>query len=141
MAETLANRYKAELARAGEDWINGDYRVGLLTGAVTIDADDDTLADLFVSNTEASDASYGRVALGSKTVTEDDTNDRANLDAATADFTTLDNETPTAQFLYRHVDGTDANDVLVSVHDTGFGDPANGAGYTVEYPNDVLRFS
>lgn len=141
MAETVVNRYKKALADAGENWPSGDYRVGLLTGAVTIDADYDTLADMIAANTEASDVTYGRVTLGSKTNTQDDTNDRANLDAATADFTTLDNETPTAMFLYRHVDGTDANDLLVSIHDTGFGDPANGAGYTVEFPNDVLRIS
>lgn len=141
MAETGANRYKSALANAAEDWVNGDYRVGLVSGAVTIDADHSSVADFLGVNTELSDASYGRVALGSKTNTQDDTNDRANLDAATADFTSLDNETPTAMFLYRHVDGTDANDLLVGVFDTNFGDPANGAGYTVEFPNDVIRIS
>lgn len=141
MAETVANRFKAGLANADEDWPTGDYRVLLLTGAVTIDADDVDLADVKAANTEASDGSYARQALGSQTVTQDDTNDRAALDAATADFGALDNETPTAMVVYRHVDGTDANDLYVSTHDTNFGTAANGAGYTVTFPNDVLRIS
>lgn len=141
MAETVYNRYKSALADGAEDWPNGDYRSLLLTGALTINDADDTIADLLANNTEASDASYARQALGSKTNTEDDTNSRANLDAATIDFGALDNETPTAIVIYRHVDGTDANDLLVSIHDTNFGDAANGAGYTVEWPNDVLRIS
>lgn len=140
MAETVYNRYKSALADGAEDWPNGDYRSLLLTGTLTIEPDDDTVADLLANNTEASDASYSRQSLGTKTNTEDDTNDRANLDAATIDFGALDNETPTAIVIYRHVDGTDANDLLVSLHDSNFGDAANGAGYTVEW-SDVLRIS
>lgn len=141
MAETVVNRYKKGLADAAENWPTGDYRVGLLTGAVTINADHNTIADLLAVNVEASDASYARQALATKTNTQNDTDDRADLDAATVDFGALDNETPTAMFAYRHVDGTNANDLLMAVYDTGFGDPANGAGYTVESPNGLLRIS
>lgn len=141
MAEGVYNRFKAGLANADEDWVTGDYRVLLLTGAATLNEDSASLTAALSGNTEASDASYGRVTLGSKTVTQNDTDDRAELDAATADFTTLDNETPTAMIVYRHVDGTDANDLPVSFHDTNFGTAANGAGYTVTFPNDVLRIS
>lgn len=138
MAETIYNQYKKGLADADEDWVNGAYQVLLLTGAVTIEADHDFVAGVLAANTEASDASYGRVALASKTNTLDDTNDRANLDAATVDFTTLDNETPTAMVVFRQVT-TDADSPVASIHDTGFGSAANGAGYTVEFPNDVIR--
>ncbi len=92
MAETIYNQYKKGLADADEDWVNGDYRALLLVGALTIDPDHDFVAGVLAANTEASDASYGRVALSSKVNTLDDVNDRANLDAATVDFTTLDNE-------------------------------------------------
>ncbi len=142
MAETVFNRYKKGLADADDDWVVGDYRSLLLTGAVTIDPDDVTLADLIAAtNTEASDGTYARVAFGSPTNTQNDSADRADLDAATLDYTTLDNETPTAMVVYRHVDGTNPNDLLVSIHDSGFGSPSNGAGYTIEFPNDVLRIA
>lgn len=140
MAETVYNAYKAGLARADEDWVNGDYRVLLLTGAVTIDPDHATVAAVLAANTETSDASYGRVALSSKTVTQDDANDRANLDAATADFGALDNETPTAMVVFRQVTN-DADSIPVSLHDTNFGTTANGAGYTIEFPNDIIRIN
>ena len=142
MAETVFNRYKKGLADADDDWVVGDYRSLLLTGSVVIDPDDVTLANLIAApNVEASDASYGRVAFTSPVNTQNDTDNRADLDAATLDYTTLDNETPTAMVVYRHVDGTNANDLLVSIHDTGFGSPANGAGYTIQFPNDVIRIS
>ena len=141
MAETVANRYKKALADGDEDWVNGDYRALLLTGSVAIDPDDVTVADVLAGNTEASDGSYARVALTTPTNTQNDTNDRADLDADTIDFDTLDNETPTALVIFRFVDGTDANDLYVSTHDSNFGAAANGAGYTVEWPNDVIRIS
>lgn len=140
MAETAYNEYKKNLADAAENWPTADYRALLLTGAVTINPDHDFVAGVLAANTEASDASYGRVALTSQTNTLDDTNDRANLDAATVDFTTLDNETPTAMVIFRQVTN-DTDSPIVSIHDTGFGTAANGAGYTVELPNDLLRIS
>lgn len=140
MAETTYNVYKKQLADGSEDWPNGDYRALLLTGAVSIDPDHATVAAVIAANTEASDASYARQALGTQTNTQDDTNDRANLDAATIDFGSLDNETPTAMLIFRQVT-TDSDSIPVSIHDSGFGTAANGAGYTVETPNDLLRIS
>lgn len=142
MAETVFNGFKFRLANADDDWVPDDFRTLLLVGAVTIDPDDVTLADLIAAtNTEASDGSYGRVTLSGKTTTQNDSADRAEFDASDADYTTLDNETPTALVVYKFVDGTNPNDLLVSIHDTGFGAPANGAGYNVQFPNDVLRLS
>lgn len=142
MAETVFNGAKRDFADGSISWGTGDVRSLLLTGSVTIDPDDVTISDLKAApNTEASDASYGRVTLTGEAVTVDNTNDRADLEASTLDYGSLDNETPTALVIYLHVDGTDANDTLISIHDTGFGSPANGAGYTVAFPNDVLRIS
>lgn len=140
MAETVYNVAKAEFARADIDWENGDIRCALLTGSLTIEPDHATVAAVIAANTEASDASYGRVAAGTQTVTQDDTNDRANCDFATVDFGALDNETPTAMLVYLHVTN-DSDSVPISLHDSNFGSPANGAGYTVTTPNDVLRLT
>jgi hypothetical protein len=138
--ETVYNVYRKGLGDGAEDWVNGDYRALLLTGSVTIDPDHATVAAVIAANTEASDASYARQALGSKTNTQDDTNDRANLDAATIDFGSLTNETPTAMLIFRQVTN-DADSIPVSIHDTNFGTAANGAGYTVTLPNDLIRIS
>lgn len=140
MVDSVYNVYKDGLAEADEDWPVGDYRALLLVGATTFDADHATVAAVLAANTEASDVSYARQALTSKTATQDNTNDRANLDAATVDFGALNNETPTAMVIFRQVT-SDADSPPVSFHDTNFGTPANGAGYTVEFPNDVLRIT
>jgi hypothetical protein len=140
MAETVYNVYKKLLADGDEDWPNADYRAALLTGSVTIDPDHATVAAVIAANTEASDGSYARQALGTQTNTQDDANDRANLDAATIDFGALDATTPTAMLIFRQVT-TDSDSIPVAIYDTNFGAAANGAGYTVTTPNDLLRIS
>lgn len=140
MAETVYNKYKFGLAAGTEPWVSGDYRTLLLTGAVTINPDHAFVSTVVAANTEASDGSYARVALSSKTNTQNDTDNRADLDAATIDYGALDNETPTAMLVFRQVTN-DADSIPVSIHDTGFGATSNGAGYTIELPNDLIRIS
>ncbi len=141
MVEQVHNRLKKEWADADADWVTGDYRMLLLRGALVQDPDDVFVSDVLAApNTELTDASYGRVALGSKTVTQNDASDRADLDAADVDFTTLDLETPTAAVIFRQVT-TDADSPVAAFFTTGFGAAANGAGYVVETPNDVIRIT
>lgn len=140
MAETVYNVAKAGLMDGSIDLDTDDIRALLLTGSVTIDADHATVAAVIAANTEASDGSYGRVALTTETVTQNDTDDRGEFDADDIDFDTLDNETPTACVIYKHVTN-DSDSIPISIHDTNFGTAANGAGYTVTTPNDILRLS
>lgn len=140
MAETTYNVAKAGALDGTLDLDNSDIRALLLVGAVSIDPDHATVAAVIAANTEASDASYGRVALTTEAVTQDDTNDRGDFDADDIDFGALDNETPTACLIYKHVT-TDSDSIPISIHDTNFGSAANGAGYTVTTPNDILRLS
>jgi hypothetical protein len=140
MAETVYNAFKAGLARGEQDWVNDEHRALLLTGAVTIDPDHATVAAVLAANTEADDASYARETLVSEAVAQDDANNRANLDAATLDFGALDAETPTAVLIFQFIT-SDALSIPISIHDSGFGVAANGAGYTVTVPNDVVRIT
>jgi len=138
MAEIVYNVAKAELLRGSIDLVNDDIRSLLLTGALTIEPDHATVAAVLAANTEASDGSYARVAATGLTVTQDDANNRANFDMATLDYGALDNETPTAVLIYKFITD-DASSIPLSLHDSGFGVPSNGAGYTVTWPNDVIR--
>jgi hypothetical protein len=142
MPETVYNVAKAEFARADIDWESADIRSLLLRGTITQDPTNATLTDVFAEtgNDELTDGSYARVALSSKTVTQDDGNNRANIDATTVDYGALNNETPTAILFYLHV-GADSANIPISIHSSGFGAAANGAGYTVTTPNDILRFT
>jgi hypothetical protein len=135
MADFAYNRYKLGLAQGDEDWGVSDYRLLLLTTDVE-DATDVTLADLISGGAvEAAHASYARVALTGEAAAL--VAGVAELDANDADFGALTGVTPVAGVVYRHVDGTNANDLVVSHHDSGFGAAANGAGYSVAWPNEV----
>jgi uncharacterized glyoxalase superfamily protein PhnB len=69
-------------------------------GTVTIDPDHATVAAVLAANDELDDASYSRRNLAGKAVTQNDPEDRAELDADTVDFEALDNETPTAMLVF-----------------------------------------
>jgi len=140
MAETVYNVAKAGFLDGSIDLDTDDIRCLLLVGSVTISADHATVAAVVAANTEASDGSYARQALTGETVTQNDTDDRAEFSADTIDFGALDNETPNAAVIFKFVTN-DAGSTPISIHDTGFGVAANGAGYTITIPNDILRAS
>lgn len=130
MAEGVYNRFKLGLAQADEDWGVSDYRSLLLTGTVTFDATDVSLTQVIASgNTEAVHASYTRQALTSEAAALD--GNVLEMTCATINYGALTAVTPTGMVVYRHVDGTNGNDLPASFHDTGFGAAANGAGYTI----------
>lgn len=139
MAETVYNVAKTQLLNGSLDLDNDDIRAALLVGSVTINPDHATMSAVIAANTEASDGSYARVALTGEAVAQDDVNDRADFDADDISFGALDNTTPTACVIYKHVTN-DADSIPISIHDTNFGAAANGAGYTVTVA-DVLRAS
>jgi hypothetical protein len=140
MAETIYNVAKAGLMNGSIDLDTDDIRCLLLVGSVTISPDHATVAAVIAANTEATDGSYARQALTSEAVVQNDTNDRGEFDSATIDFGALDATTPTAALIYKFVTN-DAGSTPISIHDTGFGTAANGAGYTITTPNDILRLS
>lgn len=140
MAETIYNVAKAQALNGTLDLDGSDIRALLLVGSVTIDADHATVAAVLAANTEASDASYARVALTTEAVTQDDTNDRADFDADDIDFGALNNTTPTACLIFKFITDDSAS-IPIAIHDSNFGSPSNGAGYTVTTPNDILRAS
>jgi hypothetical protein len=139
VADFAYQRYLLALAQGDEDWGVSDYRALLLT----TDAEDPTnssLANLITEGAvEAAHASYARVALTGEAAAL--VAGVAELDANDISFGALTGVTPVAMVIYRHVDGTNANDLLVSHHDTGFGAAANGAGYTVTLPNELIHIN
>ena len=142
MSETVYNVAKKQLVDGNLDLDSGgdDIRSLLLTGSVTINPDHATVAAVVAANTEASDGSYSRVAATGEATSQDDTNDRAEFDINDLDYGALDNETPTAVLIYKFVTN-DSDSIPISIHDTGFGAAANGAGYVVSFPNNVLRLT
>lgn len=145
MASVIFNRGKFRLASGALDWDGaaaGVIRVALAsTAVVTPSADLNFVADFFDStnNVELTTTNYSRQDLASRTVTEDDTNDRVVFDAADNVWTSLGPATggPTVRgvLVYERVgadDSTPADDHLICWLD--FADTTvNGQNFTVQY--------
>ena len=149
MAHYLTNRGKLRLVEGA--WADAgatDIRIGLLMGAaapVGLDTeaeiqDLNTVAELLAVTgvDEPTDGSYARVTLTRSAPTEDDTNNRANMDASDASFGALDNTDVYAAFIFDNTGGADASRDLYSVDLFATPVTANGAGFTYAIA-DVYR--
>ena len=118
MASQIYNEFKRANA-AGEIDLNADdIRVALLMTNTTADTENDGMINLndFTTLDEMDGAGYSRQALVSEAVIKDDPNDRAEFDADDAVFSGMSNGTReiAGALIYKHVDGTDANDLVIA---------------------------
>lgn len=137
MAETVTNRGALIIGNGDAPLDSADLRACVFTGTQVgvHDADLNTVADL--------DAVTGveihaeRVALTSESITEDDTNNRAQ---ATADaFSFAPAAGVTAQGIAIYLEGaSDAARQILTIHTTGFPQPMDG-GLDITLPNGYLR--
>ncbi|MDX2006572.1 MAG: hypothetical protein SFU83_14965 [Meiothermus sp.] len=126
MAQVIYNRYKARQSQvfwAGASAPSG-FTALLLEATVSgaWDPDLNTVADLLAVSgvTEMSGGSYARQSLASLTATEDDTNDRVNIDAANLTFGAVSGKSALALVIFEN-GASDAARNLVGYYDTGFG--------------------
>jgi len=146
MTEVVYNVAKARFTNGSLDWDTTDIRaliigVNATTPSQQFDPDLDTVSQLLALTgiVEATGTGYARKTVGTRTVTEDDGNDRANLDAATITYTGANGWTARAIVFYEEGGGTDATRNLISYHDTGLPFTMNGGDFTINTPNDVIR--
>ena len=116
------------------DYLNDTVVVLLLTGAPDIDA------DTFISDLsgEVSGGGYTRKTLASKTITTDDTNDRAIFDAADVQWTSL-----IADFRYIVVSqstGNDSTSRCITTIDTGATQSIDAGTYDITWPTSGVFF-
>jgi hypothetical protein len=88
MANSVTNKLKFRLISGAVNLDTADLRLLLLKSS-TPDPDINTVSDLTPGTNELSVAGYARQALANTTVTEDDVNDFAYLDADDVVFTSL----------------------------------------------------
>ncbi len=125
MPDFAFNKAKAELARGNIDNVADDIRVLLLKSS-TPDQDLDFVVDLVPATNEVTVSGYARQVLGSKVVTEDDTLDRADIDAGKAVFASLAaGETITWAIVFKFITN-DAASILLYAFDVA--DTATNGG-------------
>lgn len=137
MAETVTNRGKTRILAGDTPLDTADLRMCVFTGTQTgvNDPDLNTVSDLDAVAGVAIHAE--RVALANKTVTEDDTNNRANADCDAVVFAASAGVTAQGVAVYDEGGGTDATRHIISIHTTNFPQPMDG-GLTVNVA-DWLR--
>lgn len=136
MPDVVTNKCKFELFSGDANLDAADLRVLLLKSPGSVTPDTNFVSDIAAN--ELTVGGYARQALAGETITEDDTNDFAYLDATDAAFGALaSGETITWGALFRFV-STDANSPVYAGYDltdtptnTGtvtlqFNTPANG---------------
>lgn len=116
------------------DYLNDDIVVLLTTDDGDID-NDTYISDL---TGEITGGGYTRQTLASKTITTDDTNNRAIFDAADTQWTGLTNS-----FRYIHVaqnSGSDATSRLITKIDTGSVQAIDNGTYDITWPVSGVLF-
>lgn len=126
MAETVTNRGKTRILAGDTPLDSADLRMLVFTGTQTgaNDPDLNTVADLDAVTGIAIHSE--RIALASLTVTEDDTNNRANADSGNVTFAAAAGVTAQGVAIYDEGGGTDATRHLVAIYTTGFPQPMDG---------------
>lgn len=131
MANFVTNKCKYELFTGDANLDAADLRVLLLKSS-TPSPDVNFVADLTPATNEVTVSGYARQALAGETVTEDDTNDYAYLDATDPVFASLvAGETITWAMLYRQVT-TDADSPVYAGYDVT-DTPTNGGDVTIQF--------
>lgn len=137
MAEVVYNRGKLRLANQNATAIV--WRAALFTGTQTgtLDPDLNTVADLDAVTSVGIHTE--RLTPASVTYTEDDTNDRVNIDCANLTFAASAGVTAQGIVFYHEGTGADSGRELICGSTTGFPVPIDGG--LVVTVSDFLRLS
>ena len=144
MAQVVYNRFKQRVATAQIDLDSANIRCLILeaTAAGAFDPDLDTVTALLAvgSVVEATGTGAGR-RTATLTVTEDDTNNRANIALSSAvTWTGANWGDAVAVVFYDEGSGTDGTRQLIAYYDTGLPITTNGGDLTIN-TGDILRLA
>lgn len=146
MADVIYNIAKKSFADGNLDWDTHNIGVLLLSSSSTYtpNPDHNYVRDIFDNGgVELSGTGYSRKLLTNKTVTKDDSIDKAILDADDVTWTAINAGTVKAAVLYRRVGSSDNNssDILIAYIDSGgFPVTTNGGDFTIQWnANGIIQ--
>ena len=141
MASLVNNYFKQRVAEGEIDLDADTLKILLVMTNTTADteANIQTL-DGYTTLDEMDGSNYVVKTLGSLTHALDTANDRFELDAADVTYTALGAGTRNVQgvLLYKHVDGTDANDQPIAFIEFGSSLSADGSDVTISWDAEGL---
>lgn len=136
MASGVYNSAKTEPLKKNPDFVNDTIKYMLLNNSHSFNADHDEKADIVANEISGTGYTAGGVTLGSKTVTQDNTDDEGVWDAADAAWTT-------ASFTAYHgvpFDDTTTSpaDMTILSHDYGGAQTVTAGTFTVQFAAEGL---
>ena len=131
MANALYNIYKQEVQKGSYAFLTDTIKVALVTSAYTVNIDSHSNFSDITNEVSGTGYTAGGATLGTKTATQDNTNDRGVLDAADTTWTT---STITARgaVLYRD-SGTPSTSKLISYVDFGSDKSSSSTDFTIQW--------
>jgi hypothetical protein len=138
MASFLYNRGKKEILDGTIDLVNDTLKAMLVTSSYSANPDDDfasapAAAELSGTGYASGFAGAGRKTLASKSITEDDTNNRAEFTAANLQWTGIDAGTAAAVVLYKHLTNDGASVLIAYIDTGGFPKTTNGGDLNINW--------
>lgn len=116
MASVLYNNYREELANGNIDFTNDTIKIMLVTTTYTVDIDTHAFRSDVTGEASGSGYTSGGTTLSSVTVTQDNTNNRANIDAADVTFSAITVTNVDGAIVYKST-GAAATDILIAYID------------------------
>lgn len=133
MANGVYNRAKYMLADGTLDLpTTADLRVLLVKSTYTFDPDHNFVSDVIAGSQEISVGGYSRQALANETITEDDANDFAYLDADDSVFTSLASGQTIGGAVVYKFNAADASAEVIAFYDTT-DTLTNGGNVTIQW--------
>jgi len=139
MASLVYNRGKKEIMDNSIDLINDTIKAMLVTSGYVANADDNYIDEGGANDPvdhELSGTGYtlGGVTLTSKTITQNDTDDRGEFDTDDLLWTAIDAGTAAGVIIYKST-GTPTTSTLIEYIDAGgFPVTTNGTNFTITLP-------
>lgn len=137
MAALVFNQFKHELASQTVNWSSETIKAALVMTNTTADTEEDVANVAAFSTLDECDGSgYARQTLGTKTITNDTTNDRTVFDAADPTFSSLGAGTRSTQGVLIIQDtGSDATSIPICYMPFTSNQVHNGSDFPVQFPS------
>ena len=134
MASGIYNRFKANLMNKEVDLEADTIKVALLDNNHSFNADDNTWSDVSANEISGTGYTAGGEELTNKSVTQDDTNDKAVFDA---DDVSWSSATFTAYHAVLYDDSLASDDLICSI-DFGGAKSVSSGTFTIQWDADGI---
>ncbi len=134
MASVFYNNYHEELGKGNIDYTSDSFKIALMTSSYTPDVDTEVYYSDLTNEASGTGYSAGGNAVDNVSLTQDNTNDRANVDFDDEVFTTVTLSAIDAFVLYKDTGVGSTSPLIAYIEFTEGVQNVIGANFTVQ-PN------